>query len=205
MMLTTLRRVTCRVTTAGIAVPWAAAKLAIAAPSLPSAVPTSSSTLPLQHSRCTSSSSKVSKRKTKSTAVEGVGAAVDEVLGDTTSTVSTLISSEEIDAELDAQALPSIVLRPYQEEAIEACLSALDRGLRRIGVSSPTGSGKTTMFMNLIPQVKLEDQKRTQTLILVGSVELALQAEGAAKRILGDQWSVEVEQSKRIASGNADV
>lgn len=37
-------------------------------------------------------------------------------------------------------------LRPYQIDVIETCVKALDRGLRRIGVSSPTGSGKTVML-----------------------------------------------------------
>lgn len=37
-------------------------------------------------------------------------------------------------------------LRPYQVEVIELCIAALDRGLQRIGVSSPTGSGKTVML-----------------------------------------------------------
>jgi ATP-dependent helicase IRC3 len=37
-------------------------------------------------------------------------------------------------------------LRPYQREAIDACMSALNRGVGRIGVSSPTGSGKTVML-----------------------------------------------------------
>jgi hypothetical protein len=97
-----------------------------------------------------------------------------------------------------------VVLRPYQETAITACLDALESGLTRIGVSSPTGSGKTTMFMSLIPKI-LAQQEKTRTLILVGSVELASQAEGAAKRLLGPDWSVEVEQGKRTASGTADV
>jgi len=39
-----------------------------------------------------------------------------------------------------------IVLRDYQEECVEACLAALREGTSRIGVSSPTGSGKTTML-----------------------------------------------------------
>ncbi|ODO09276.1 hypothetical protein I350_02876 [Cryptococcus amylolentus CBS 6273] len=112
----------------------------------------------------------------------------------------------------------SLVLRPYQEHAISSCLSALERGLRRIGVSSPTGSGKTTMFMSLIPQVpfyrskgkgkaRVEDGegKRKQTLIVVSSVELAEQAEAAAKRLLGPGWTVEVEQARRSATGLADV
>ncbi|WWD16731.1 hypothetical protein CI109_101162 [Kwoniella shandongensis] len=105
----------------------------------------------------------------------------------------------------------SITLRPYQLTAIRECLQALSSGLRRIGVSSPTGSGKTTMFMNLIPLVPFYNNTAIptgssgSTLIVVGSVELANQAEGAAKRLLGDEWTVEVEQSKRKASGRADV
>lgn len=104
-----------------------------------------------------------------------------------------------------------VVLRPYQQEAVGACREALARGLTRIGVSSPTGSGKTTMFMSLIPALAdwtppiQQKGHRGQTLIVVGSVELALQAEAAARRILGPDWTVEVEQSRRRATGIADV
>ncbi|WVR04022.1 hypothetical protein IAU60_001021 [Kwoniella sp. DSM 27419] len=115
----------------------------------------------------------------------------------------------------DAPLTTGITLRPYQADAIQACLDALSSGLRRIGVSSPTGSGKTTMFMHLIPLVQFDSPsrghpvdgrgERGRTLILVGSVELANQAEAAAKRILGDAWTVEVEQSKRHATGRADI
>lgn len=98
----------------------------------------------------------------------------------------------------------SVVLRPYQEAAITACLEALSGGLTRIGVSSPTGSGKTTMFMSLIPKV-IDQGERTRSLILVSSVDLASQAEGAARRMLGPGYRIEVEQGKRIASGTADV
>lgn len=157
----------------------------------------------------------------------------------------------------------SITLRPYQHAAIAACLDALSSGLNRIGVSSPTGSGKTTMFMSLIPRVRRDYQSQLveeldgdgnehrngneggsragdgdetltagvdeesaergeeralplgvvqtegshngQTLIVVSSVELASQAEAAAQRLLGESWSIEVEQGKRQASGHADV
>jgi superfamily II DNA or RNA helicase len=98
----------------------------------------------------------------------------------------------------------SVVLRPYQEAAITSCLEALLSGLTRIGVSSPTGSGKTTMFMSLIPKVT-DQGERTRTMILVSSVDLASQAEGAARRMLGPGYRIEVEQGKRIASGTADV
>jgi ATP-dependent helicase IRC3 len=155
----------------------------------------------------------------------------------------------------------SITLRPYQHAAVAACLDALSSGLFRIGVSSPTGSGKTTMFMSLIPRVRRgyqsqfveegdgvgnenrngseggggdgdgtlaaggddgfeasgaelglplgvvhpETSHHGQTLIVVSSVELASQAEAAAQRLLGEGWSIEVEQGKRQASGYADV
>lgn len=96
-----------------------------------------------------------------------------------------------------------ITLRPYQEEALTACVEALERGKLRIGVSSPTGSGKTTMFMNLIPRVPPRNGGN-QVLIIVGSVELAQQAESAARSLLPG-YSIEVEQAKRVASGSADV
>lgn len=54
----------------------------------------------------------------------------------------TILSSEP---ELK-QHQEGVVLRPYQEECVAACLEALQDGITRIGVSSPTGSGKTTML-----------------------------------------------------------
>ena len=45
-----------------------------------------------------------------------------------------------------ATATNVIVLRDYQEECVQACLSTIKGGITRIGVSSPTGSGKTTIF-----------------------------------------------------------
>ena len=37
-------------------------------------------------------------------------------------------------------------LRPYQVQVVDACMKALGRGVRRIGVSCPTGSGKTVIL-----------------------------------------------------------
>lgn len=56
-----------------------------------------------------------------------------------------IISSESPTETSIKDRLPSW-LRPYQVDVIEACVNALDRGLQRIGVSSPTGSGKTVML-----------------------------------------------------------
>ncbi|ORY27479.1 P-loop containing nucleoside triphosphate hydrolase protein [Naematelia encephala] len=145
-------------------------------------------------------SSIISCRRTTSSQTNSVPALQDGIAESS--------SQPEYDIENEASTSSyssAITLRPYQEDAITKCLDAIQSGKTRIGVSSPTGSGKTTMFMNLIPQVPYSGQGRGRTFILVSSVELANQAEEAVKQLLGDKWTVEVEQSKRKASGAADV
>jgi chromosomal replication initiation ATPase DnaA len=67
----------------------------------------------------------------------------------TTSTRDSQQNNPELDAHITdlkrKYDLPNF-LRPYQVEVIHACMSALARGVNRIGVSSPTGSGKTVML-----------------------------------------------------------
>ncbi len=46
----------------------------------------------------------------------------------------------------ETTAAGNLRLRPYQEECVQECLQALQAGYTRIGVSSPTGSGKTTIL-----------------------------------------------------------
>ncbi|CBQ70866.1 conserved hypothetical protein [Sporisorium reilianum SRZ2] len=97
-------------------------------------------------------------------------------------------------------------LRPYQEECIQDCLAALESGVTRIGVSSPTGSGKTTIFTHLIDRLPRRPATGGErVLIIVNSIELALQAANAVTTMFPDK-SVEIEQgSKYKASGLADV
>jgi hypothetical protein len=71
---------------------------------------------------------------------------------------------------------PSRPLRPYQEECVDAVLTAIAEGKRRLGISLATGAGKTVIFTNLVGKVELEDSKRYQTLILVHRRELVEQA-----------------------------
>lgn len=100
---------------------------------------------------------------------------------------------------------PPIVLRPYQEECIKECLDWLDQGATRIGVSLPTGSGKTTVFISLLSRIAARQQNPMKTLVIVNSVELARQSAAQATRMF-PSWSVEIEQgAKHKASGFADL
>jgi len=98
-------------------------------------------------------------------------------------------------------------LRPYQENCLKACLDAHGSGASRIGVSLPTGSGKTAVFISLLS--RLEPRKgqpsATKSLVIVNSIELAKQAAAHARRQRPD-WTVEIEQGGRHkASGDADL
>ena len=95
-------------------------------------------------------------------------------------------------------------LRPYQEECVQACTTALAAGEQRIGVSLPTGSGKTTVFLCLLSRIKPRVPGATRSLIIVNSVELAQQTRDHARRLF-PRWSVEVEQGGNCATGDADM
>ena len=100
-----------------------------------------------------------------------------------------------------------VLLRPYQESCLEACLNALDSGATRIGVSLPTGSGKTTVFLSLISRLRPSPKHSgaDKALIIVNSIELARQSAEQTKK-LHPELTVEIEQGiKYKASGTADV
>lgn len=114
------------------------------------------------------------------------------------------------ESRLSSENLEKVQLRPYQEEAVGECLDSIANGVTRIGVSSPTGSGKTTMFTELIarlPALQRVDSPApgTNVLIVVNSAELASQAAGAVSRAY-PKLLVEIEQGQKFrASGLADV
>ncbi|KAH7925214.1 P-loop containing nucleoside triphosphate hydrolase protein [Leucogyrophana mollusca] len=100
-----------------------------------------------------------------------------------------------------------IVLRPYQESCLKACNAALQAGATRIGVSLPTGSGKTTVFISLLSQIRppVQYPAASRALIIVNSVELARQAAAQAEALC-PECHVEIEQGiKHKASGAADI
>ncbi|KAF9237313.1 P-loop containing nucleoside triphosphate hydrolase protein [Melanogaster broomeanus] len=112
-----------------------------------------------------------------------------------------------LQASLFSTAAGSVALRPYQQSCLDACHAALNAGVTRIGVSLPTGSGKTTVFTTLLSQIPSPKQSpgASRSLIIVNSVELARQAAAQAETTHSD-WKVEIEQgTKHKATGLADV
>ncbi|TFK30314.1 DEAD box family helicase [Coprinopsis marcescibilis] len=98
-----------------------------------------------------------------------------------------------------------VILRPYQEHCINSCLETLENGVSRIGVSLPTGSGKTTVFVTLVSRLRATNEGGSQALVIVNSIELARQAAATAKHLF-PEWTVEIEQgAKHTASGLADL
>ncbi|THV07737.1 P-loop containing nucleoside triphosphate hydrolase protein [Dendrothele bispora CBS 962.96] len=98
-----------------------------------------------------------------------------------------------------------VTLRPYQEQCLSACEDALEGGNSRIGVSLPTGAGKTTIFISLLARIKSSSPKSTRSIVIVNSVELARQTAEQVSRLF-PSWTVEIEQGARYkASGSADV
>lgn len=59
-----------------------------------------------------------------------------------------MIGAPSLFDEVPAQISP-IILRPYQGACVDAVLAARDRGLQRVLVIQPTGTGKTTVFSEL--------------------------------------------------------
>jgi superfamily II DNA or RNA helicase len=82
-------------------------------------------------------------------------------------------SSSDSDSDSDSDEPPE--LRSYQEEAVKAVLKAIKGGTRRIGVSAPTGGGKTIIFAFIIKEI-LRKHRKGKVLILVGTEEQAIQA-----------------------------
>lgn len=98
-----------------------------------------------------------------------------------------------------------IVLRPYQDECISSCLTALKSGLSRIAVSLATGGGKTVIFTNLIPQLARNPvSSGEKVLILVHRKELAEQLAATVAKFL-PHYRVEIDMAKEKATHTADV
>ena len=90
-------------------------------------------------------------------------------------------------------------LRPYQQDAIRAVIEGRRRGVRRMVVALPTGSGKTVIFSRLAAMAQ------RQVLVLAHRAELLSQARDKLQRTLGDEGLVEIEQAGSRASPEATI
>ena len=97
----------------------------------------------------------------------------------------------------------TITLREYQEECIQAVLSYLAAGHKRLGISLATGAGKTVIFTHLIDRIAATGMARN-TLILAHRRELVQQAARHCALAYPDKH-VEIEMGNNLASGAADV
>lgn len=112
---------------------------------------------------------------------------------------ATLFSRDEI-----APKGAEIVLRPYQEACATAVDSAFEGGLQRPGVVMPTGTGKTTLFSEMVRRMYLRDPERFAALVLAHRTELLDQASG---RIFSQNPNllVSIESGSNRAVEGADV
>lgn len=100
---------------------------------------------------------------------------------------------------------PPIVLRPYQEEAIQSCTTALESGFSRIAVSLPTGSGKTVTFLSLLNRLPPRSSTGgTCGLVIVNNIELVRQTEAQARRLF-PHWKVSVDQGIKKPCPDSDL
>jgi ATP-dependent helicase IRC3 len=91
------------------------------------------------------------------------------------------------------------MLRPYQQEAIDAVLAARRAGTRRLLVCLPTGAGKTVIF------ARLAQLARRQVLVLAHREELLQQARDKLAAALGDERAVAIERGAERADRAAKV
>lgn len=94
---------------------------------------------------------------------------------------------------------PSLTLRSYQRESIEAVILARRSGVRRMVVCLPTGAGKTVIFSELARMA------RREVLVLAHREELLGQAREKLEAALGGQQVVAIERGSERAAPNARV
>lgn len=97
-----------------------------------------------------------------------------------------------------------VVLRDYQEEAVQSVLHASERGINRSAVVLATGGGKTVVMSALIPQLKPLEKSRTKTLVLAHKEELIRQATHTIAGI-NPHLNIQIDMLTRKPDSSADV
>lgn len=90
-------------------------------------------------------------------------------------------------------------LRPYQQDAIQAVISARRAGIRRMVIALPTGAGKTVIFSRLAAMAQ------RKVLVLAHRAELLQQAKDKLERTLEGTGVVDIEQASSRATDEAKI
>lgn len=116
---------------------------------------------------------------------------------------STPASGSGSDSDSDSEDDNPPALRDYQQQAVNAVLKAIRDGIRRIGVSAPTGGGKTIIFASIIKEV-LTKHRKGKVLILVGTEEQAHQAKNKVLDAYGRERILIGEERNSIRASPRD-
>lgn len=100
---------------------------------------------------------------------------------------------------------PVLKLRDYQQDAIDAILASVNRGVRRPSIVLATGGGKTVVFSHLVPQLKPTSPDRgNKTLVLAHKEELVHQS-AKMLALVNPDLKVSIDMRKLKPSDDADI
>jgi len=104
------------------------------------------------------------------------------------------------------RARPIRQLHYYQRFTIDQCLSALRSGstTKRFAVSSPAGSGKTEMFVSLLPDIP-DRGDADKVLILVPNLEILSQVRNLIRKRHRNKYEVDIEHGGNHPDDDSDA
>lgn len=95
-----------------------------------------------------------------------------------------------------------LTLRDYQKECIDVTMAYYEKGITRMAVSLPVGSGKTVVFSNLIK--RLQCVRHGKTLILAHRQELLSQAYKQCRHFMPEA-RISFDQGVQTPDVNSDI
>lgn len=98
---------------------------------------------------------------------------------------------------------PQVTLRPYQEECVDAVMSARDRGLNRVLYVQATGTGKSYVAAEITRRLRLGDDR--PSLILAHRDELLHQLGTSMRTVMGRGVTIRREQGENTAQEDVDI
>ena len=101
-----------------------------------------------------------------------------------------------------------MILRDYQQACVESAIEGYERNVRRMLISSPTGSGKTVILAHLVPMLRdlvaKKNPARQQIFLLAHREELCEQLADTSTLVNPD-LSVDIERAGEKADPDSDI